>query len=233
MDSPEIEYIIAEAIEKRPKVTTAPMNLYMYNNRVICGARIVMPADACFITHLTPQHLQNGFNDREWKLVVRKTKEISGIQVFANNNSPSAPMSGQNQSQSQAHCKKKFVERRREKRLQYQQSIWFGEDFNKRLYQGQMVDISSGGMAFNCDAAEKFACTGHRITTHFNVPHFDTNHSTDVLSFDRVGHICRITKQTENLHSLAIQFAEPLPFKPAEQDDDWTDNAKKQEPVAI
>ena len=36
------------------------------------------------------------------------------------------------------------LERRREKRLRYNWPVWFAEDFNAVLSQGQMVDVSSG-----------------------------------------------------------------------------------------
>jgi len=43
-------------------------------------------------------------------------------------------------------------ERRREQRLRYQWPVWFAEDFTKTVSQGLMVDVSSGGMAFTCNA---------------------------------------------------------------------------------
>ncbi len=48
MTSAEIESLIAEAIDNRPRVTNAAMNLYIHNGRLICGARIVMPEDAVY-----------------------------------------------------------------------------------------------------------------------------------------------------------------------------------------
>ncbi len=44
------------------------------------------------------------------------------------------------------------MERRREARLQYSWPVWFAEDFDDILTQGQMVDVSSGGAAFTCYA---------------------------------------------------------------------------------
>jgi len=43
-------------------------------------------------------------------------------------------------------------ERRAEKRLRYNWPIWFAQDFDDILTQGQMVDVSSRGAAFTCYA---------------------------------------------------------------------------------
>ena len=49
------------------------------------------------------------------------------------------------------------TERRREQRLRYHWPVWFAEDFNEMLLQGQMVDVSSGGAAFTYYADEKLS----------------------------------------------------------------------------
>ena len=41
-------------------------------------------------------------------------------------------------------------ERRMEQRLRYHWPIWFAEDFDEELSQGQMVNISSRAAAFTC-----------------------------------------------------------------------------------
>ena len=75
MDAHEIELLISEAIKARPTVTTAPMNLYVHKNRIICGARLLMPKDAAFIAHLSPHHLQNGIDSKDWKKIVEEAKK--------------------------------------------------------------------------------------------------------------------------------------------------------------
>ncbi len=55
-------------------------------------------------------------------------------------------------------------ERRREQRLRYHWPVWFAEDFNKMLSQGQMVDVSSGGAAFTCHADGSCPHPGQEMT---------------------------------------------------------------------
>jgi len=109
------------------------------------------------------------------------------------------------------------TERRVEQRLRYHWPIWFAEDFNEILSQGQMSDVSSGGAAFTCHANESYIYPGQRITARFSVPHFCADDSFGMANFTRAGHICRIDNISRFLQRVAIQFAEPLPFKPGEQ----------------
>ena len=118
------------------------------------------------------------------------------------------------------------TERRREQRLKYQWPVWFAEDINKHLFQGQMVDIASGGAAFTCYTDQCRTWPGQKITARFSVPQFGEDDSFELASFTRVGHICRIDDVSNFTRKISIQFAEPLPFKPAEQ----IVNTNKEEP---
>ena len=109
------------------------------------------------------------------------------------------------------------TERRREQRLRYHWPVWFAEDFNNVLLQGQMVDVSSGGAAFTCYADENYLAPGQSITARFSVPCFGTNDSFEMANFTRHGHICRVETVNKFLRRIAMQFAESLPFKPGEQ----------------
>ena len=111
----------------------------------------------------------------------------------------------------------KTDERRREQRLRYHWPVWFAEDFNEILSQGQMVDVSSGGAAFTCHADENCPYPGQELTTRFSVPYFGDDDAFDLASFTRSGRICRVEEVNQFLRRVAIQFAEPLPFKPGEQ----------------
>ena len=108
-------------------------------------------------------------------------------------------------------------ERRTEQRLRYYWPIWFAEDFNNNLAQGQMVDVSSAGAAFTCYANEGCPHNGQRITARFSVPRYGPDDSFDMANFTRSGHVCRVDSVNPFLRRVAIQFAEPLPFKPGEQ----------------
>ena len=215
MNSSEIEYLITEAINNRPRVTVAPMNLYIYDGKLICGARTSMPRDATFVTHVPPYQLQNGFGEREWKLIVEKIKAIAetealgGIKLAITKRDGSGRQTDGNQA--------RFNERRREQRFRYRRPIWFAENFSKTLSEGQMVDISSGGVGFTCRADENYIHPGRQIATRFSAPRFNPDKSFDTISFNRIGRICRVDKPNSTLRRVAVQFAKPLPFKPAEQ----------------
>ena len=110
-------------------------------------------------------------------------------------------------------------ERRAEQRLRYHWPIWFAEDFNRTLSQGQMIDISSKAAAFTCYADENCPYPGHQITARFSVPRFSTGESFDIANFTRIARICQVDIDAVNpfLRRIVIQFTEPLPFKPGEQ----------------
>jgi hypothetical protein len=109
-----------------------------------------------------------------------------------------------------------LMERRREARLRYSWPIWFAEDFDEILTQGQMVDVSSGGAAFTC-YADRCPTHGEHITARFSVPRFGQceEESFDLSNFIRDGKICRIDELGPYVRRVAIQFSEPLPFEPA------------------
>jgi len=108
-------------------------------------------------------------------------------------------------------------ERRKERRLRYHWPIWFAENFNDALSQGQMVDISSAAAAFTCHADESWPYIGQRITARFSVPRFLEGEAFDMASFTRSARICRVDDSNGLLRRIAIQFTEPLPFRPGEQ----------------
>ena len=112
------------------------------------------------------------------------------------------------------------TERRREKRLRYYWPIWFAENFDESLAQGQMVDISSTGAAFTCYADQSCLHPGQHITARFSVPAYGPDGSFDMANFTRSGHICRVDNVNNFLRRIAVQFAESLPFKPGEQETD-------------
>ena len=108
------------------------------------------------------------------------------------------------------------MERRREARLRYNWPIWFAEDFDDILTQGQMVDVSSSGAAFTC-YADRCPTPGEHITARFSVPKSDRADAFDLTNFIRDGQICRIDELGPYVRRVAFQFSEPLPFQPAEQ----------------
>ncbi|MBN1805840.1 MAG: PilZ domain-containing protein [Sedimentisphaerales bacterium] len=112
----------------------------------------------------------------------------------------------------------KTDERRTEQRLRYYWPIWYAENFDDRLSQGQMVDISSKGAAFTCYANDECPYPGQHLTARFSVPQYGSDDSFDMASFTRSAHVCRVQDVNSFLRRIAVQFTEPLPFKPGEQD---------------
>jgi hypothetical protein len=217
MTSPEIENLIVDAIDNRPMVTDAPMNLYIHNGKLVCGARIVMPEDAVFIAHVPPDRLENGFSEKEWKLIVEKIENVL-VKVESTTAAGLSVDAATSDSQADVETgREKFAERRSEQRLRYYRPIWFSEDFDKSPLQGQMVDVCSRGMAFTCDSGDPYMCPGQRLTTRFNVPRFDSDRFSETISFERTGCVCRVDDSNSISRRVALQFAEPLPFKPGEQ----------------
>ena len=109
------------------------------------------------------------------------------------------------------------TERRSEQRLRYHWPIWFAEDFNRELSQGQMADISSTAAAFTCHADNSHPYPGQHLTARFSVPQYGPNDSFDLADFTRFGHIYRVDHVNNYISRVVIRFAEPLTFKPGEQ----------------
>lgn len=111
-------------------------------------------------------------------------------------------------------------DRRREKRLKYNWPVWFAEEMNDLLTQGQMVDISSNGAAFTC-YADKCPDPGQSITTRFSVPRYslESMDAFDLENYIRQARICRVDEISAFVRRVAVQFADPLPFRPGEVTD--------------
>jgi hypothetical protein len=81
-----------------------------------------------------------------------------------------------------------------------------------------MVDLSSKAMAFLFHADKRCPHPDELITTNFGVPHFGSHSSFDTVLFNRIGRVCRVDSLSSRVNRIAVQFAEPLFFKPGEQD---------------
>jgi hypothetical protein len=107
-------------------------------------------------------------------------------------------------------------ERRQEQRLDYRWPVWFSEDFAETMTQGLMVDISSGGIAFDCDPGEARHPEGWHLTVRFSIPRFEGDDPTATVSITRTGHVCRAQQVEGGLWRVTVQFETPLPLRPAE-----------------
>ena len=125
------------------------------------------------------------------------------------------------------------TERRKEQRLRYHWPVWFAEDFNEALSQGQMVDVSSAGAAFTCHADENCPYMGQQLTARFSIPRFGPGDCFDMVSFARAGCVCRVDDVNRFLRRIAVRFAESLPFKPGEQAASESDAQQRLKAVTI
>ena len=126
----------------------------------------------------------------------------------------------------------KVREQRAEKRLRYRWHARFASNPKQKPLSGQMVDVSSKGMALLYHADENCPKPGQFITTNFGVPYFDSEDSFDTVFFNRIGRVCRIDNLTSKVNRIAVQFAEPLFFKPGEQKISESDAKKRLEAKA-
>ena len=115
------------------------------------------------------------------------------------------------------------IEQRREERLECQWPLWFAGDTGESLAQGEMIDVSSGGLAFTCNANQRTPSTGERLVLHFSVPRSSCSDSFDMAKFTRTAHICGTGNMEPSLLRVSVEFEEPLPFKPIEQVSDKAD----------
>ena len=121
---------------------------------------------------------------------------------------------------------------RNEKRLHYNWPMRYAKDFGQVLTLGEMVEVSSWGGAFVCNAGEHCPQIGQQITTLFSVPRFGVSSTYDMASYKRTGRICRVESVDRNSCCVAIQFVEPLYFKPGEQDISESDARQRLHAVA-
>jgi hypothetical protein len=108
-------------------------------------------------------------------------------------------------------------ERRKEQRLLYHWPIWFAENSNEELIQGQMVDLSSRAASFTCYDDGSCPYPGQQVTARFSVPRYGEDDSFEMINFTCYGQICRVDDINRFQRRVAIQFSAPLPFKPGEQ----------------
>lgn len=104
------------------------------------------------------------------------------------------------------------INRRRAPRLRYRVIVRYAENSEdkKVVSEGQMLDVSSGGLAFRCSADENCPYEGQSLVTQFNIPNAEV-HDSSMMEFTRTGHVLRVQKVNPNLRNVAVRFDEPLP----------------------
>lgn len=124
-------------------------------------------------------------------------------------------------------------ERRTEQRLRYHWPIWFAENLNDLLFNGQLVDLSSEGAAFIYKNDEHCPYIGQNIAARFSVPCLGPEDTFDMANFSRFAQVRRVDSVNDYVKRIAVQFAQPLPFKPGEQAADNTETQQRLKAVTI
>jgi len=104
----------------------------------------------------------------------------------------------------------------REQRLTYRWPVWFGEDETQMVRSGLMVNVSSGGMAFTCQAEPGQLQVGQQLTIRLTLPRFDEQDPGATVGVTRTGQV-RWVIAVGGGYKIGFQFDAPLSIKPAEQ----------------
>lgn len=111
----------------------------------------------------------------------------------------------------------RYNEQRKEKRMLCSWPIWFYDDCDTRVIQGQLVDISSKAAAFTYYTYEKFLLPNQRIIAHFSTPVYGLSNSFAIRDFIRSGRILNIYQMDDLIYRVTTEFEDKLNFKPGEQ----------------
>jgi len=111
------------------------------------------------------------------------------------------------------------LEQRKEERLNYNWPVWFAENFDGILSQGQMCDVSSTSASFSC-YADQCPFQGQQVTARFSVPKYRKDGMFDLENLLCHGIVERIENINPFMRKVVFQFTEPLNFKPGEQEHD-------------
>ena len=108
---------------------------------------------------------------------------------------------------------KRTKNRRRAPRLRYRVTVRFAEDVKdmEAASEGQMLDVSSGGVAFRYNADENCPHQGQHLLVHFSIPNSKV-HDASMMEFTRTGRVLRVQQVNSTLHNIAVRFDEPLPI---------------------
>ena len=111
----------------------------------------------------------------------------------------------------------RYNEQRKEKRMSCCWPIWFYDDYDTRIIQGQLIDISSKAAAFTYYTHEKLLLPNQRIIAHFSTPVYGLSDSFAIRDFIRSGRILNIYQMDALIYRIATEFEDALNFKPGEQ----------------
>ena len=170
--------------------------------------------DFCIILCIEVNHFRNDVNNSAGKYKVR----IYFISGFISTQSPPLKWYPKTLIIGRLTLKTdRYNEQRKEKRMSCNWPIWFYDDSDTRIIQGQLVDISSKAATFTYYTYEKLLFPNQRIIAHFSAPVYGLSDSFAIRDFIRSGHILNIYQISDLLYRITTEFEEVLSFKPGEQ----------------
>lgn len=107
---------------------------------------------------------------------------------------------------------KETSNRRRAPRLRCRVTVRYADNTkeNKTTCESQMLDVSSGGLAFRCHADENCPHEGQQLVMQFSIPNSEV-HDSSMMEFNRTGRVLRVQEVNSTLRNVAVRFDEPLP----------------------
>jgi len=168
---------------------------------------ILLEQDALRLSHTDEDVKDRAVNHfmRQTDIYIEEKKPLLDIRYFSSDKKDSVILT------------EKAYDQRAEQRLRYRWPVRFARDVKEKTSPGQIVDVSSSGLAMLCHADKRCPHQDQLITIDFGVPHFGSTDYLDVVFFNRIGRVCRIDYLSNMVNRVAVQFAEPLFFKPGEQ----------------
>ncbi len=109
-----------------------------------------------------------------------------------------------------------------EQKLKYNWPIWFAENFNEILTQGQMAELDSTEARFTC-YTEQCPRQGQQLTVRFSVPAYDSDGAFDLENVLTEGNVANVEKLNPFMETITLKFNEPLHFKPGECQNETTE----------
>lgn len=112
--------------------------------------------------------------------------------------------------------------RRRAPRMRYRVTVRYTDNSEGRKttsdamvrwsdgFEGQMLDVSSGGLAFRCNADTSCPYEGQPLIVQFAIPNSEI-HDVSLMEFNRTGRVLRVQEVNSDFRNIAFRFDEPLP----------------------
>jgi len=104
--------------------------------------------------------------------------------------------------------------RRRAPRMRYRVTVHYSEESEAETTtsEGQMLDISSGGLAFRCNADENCPYEGQQLKIRFSIPN-PKGDDTSMMDFDRTGRVLGYSRSIRPCGMSPFDLTSPCPWE--------------------